>query len=128
MFNQGSEPVTAATSFRGVRQSLVGVENSLLSRNLFHLIGTKLDEKFLESSFCWDALYVESDGLPWLHCPGKFRHTAIQLAGSAAGGEGRCVRSRESQPQLSLFEGSCLVLSRAHGRPAEKYLGALDDY
>lgn len=75
MFNQGSELVRAATSFRGIRQSLVGDENSLLSRNLFHLIGTKLVEKFLKSSFCWDVFYVESDGLPRLHCPGKFKDT-----------------------------------------------------
>ena len=32
-------------------------------------------------------------------------------------GEGHCERSRESQPQLSLFEGSWLVLGRAHGHP-----------
>lgn len=63
---------------------------------------------------------MESDGLPWLHCPGKFRHTAIQLAGSAAGGEALCEKPgvpASAQP----FEG-LLVLSRAHGRPAEKYL------
>lgn len=63
---------------------------------------------------------MESDGLPWLHCPGKFRHTASTVGGKCCEGGGALCEKPGVPASAQPFEGSCLVLSRAHGRPAEE--------
>lgn len=75
MLSRGSEPIRALASISMVSAGLLGDENDLLGMNLLHLSGSKLDNKFLGSTFHWGALHLESDGLSRWHCPRKFKCT-----------------------------------------------------
>lgn len=75
MLNQGSEPIRAPASISMVSGRLLCDENDLLSMNLFHLSGSKLDNEFPGSSFHWGAFYLEIDGLSGRNRPRKFKGT-----------------------------------------------------
>lgn len=75
MLSQGSEPIRAPASISMASNGLLGDENDLLSVNLFHLSGNKLDNELPGSSFHWGAFHFEIDGLSRRHCPRKFKGT-----------------------------------------------------
>lgn len=75
MLSQGSEPIRAPACSSLAPDGLLGDEDDLLSMNLFHLSGNKLDNELPGSSFHWGAFHFEIDGLSRWHCPRKFKGT-----------------------------------------------------
>lgn len=92
---------------------LLGDENDLLSMNLLHLFGSKLDNKFPGSSFHRVAFHLEVDGVSRCQCPRKFKgtqtisqkchrgkmhHMGNQAPGAnAACGKALCSRAQQSR-------------------------------
>lgn len=92
---------------------LLGDENDLLSMNLLHLFGSKLDNKFPGSSFHWVAFHLEIDGVSRCQCPRKFKGTHRQSAKSAT--EGRCIAwgTRHLEPMQLVGKHCALEPSKA---------------
>lgn len=99
MLSRGSEPIRALASISMVSAVLLGDENDLLGMNLLHLSGSKLDNKFLGSTFHWGAFHLESDGLSRWHCPRKFKRTQMV---SKVATEEKCMKNQASGSRAAL--------------------------